>query len=79
MSRGEGAGGQHLAPMGLPASEGQNGEPQGVKGTWEAPELCGVGSRMPGPPVISGWDPPAKAQAAISVKVSMSPQQKAGK
>lgn len=76
---GEDAGSQHLAPMGLPSTGGQDGKSQGVEGTWGAPELCGVGRRMARPPAISGWDPPVKAEAAISVKVSVSPQQRAGK
>lgn len=44
-----------------------------MEGTWGAPELCGVGKKIPGSPAVSNWDLPAEAQAAISVKVRVSP------
>lgn len=62
-----------LLPKGSPQQGCWEASLGSMGGTWGTPELCGLGKKMLGSPAISDWDLPAEAQAAISVKVSVSP------
>lgn len=79
MSQGEDAGGQHLAPMGFSAVREWTASLCQVGGSWGGPAAAWGGKENARAPSNLCLDLPAKAQAAISVKVSVSPQQRARK
>lgn len=62
-----------MLPKGSPQQGGWEASLESMGSTWGGTELCGVGKKMAGSSAISDWDLPAEAQAAISVKVSVSP------